>query len=277
MSVPQLTDKLARADADGTLPKVVIPVHFAGEPCDMAAIGELAQRYGFKVIEDASHAVGGRYGSQPVGACEYSDVTVFSFHPVKIVTTGEGGAALTRDPNLARAMARLRTHGITRDVLEMTTASDGAWYYEQVDLGFNYRMTDIQAALGASQMARLGSFVSRRHAIADRYDKMLVDLPLRTPRRAPDNYSGLHLYPVQLDDASQRAAVFNGMREAGIGVNVLYIPIHTQPYYRALGFRSGGFPAAEEYYARALALPMFPGLNEPQQDRVVATLAGLLA
>jgi UDP-4-amino-4,6-dideoxy-N-acetyl-beta-L-altrosamine transaminase len=277
MSVPELSAKLERAEAEGTLPKVVIPVHFAGEPCDMAAIGGLAQRYGFRVIEDASHAVGGRYGNRAIGACEHSDITVFSFHPVKIVTTGEGGAALTQDADLARALARLRTHGITRDPADMTQASEGGWYYQQIALGLNYRITDIQAALGASQMARLHPFVARRHAIADRYDALLADLPLRTPVRAPGNYSGLHLYPIQLEDADRRQAVFDGMRAASIGVNVLYIPIHTQPYYQALGFRPGDFPVSEDYYARMLALPMFPDLTEAQQDRVVTTLAGLLA
>jgi UDP-4-amino-4,6-dideoxy-N-acetyl-beta-L-altrosamine transaminase len=277
MSLPELEAKLAQAEDLGALPKVVIPVHFAGEPCDMAAIGGLARRYGFRVIEDASHAVGGRYGNRPVGACEHSDITVFSFHPVKIVTTGEGGAALTQDPDLARSMARLRTHGITRDIAEMTHPSEGGWYYQQIDLGLNYRMTDIQAALGASQMARLQTFVARRHAIADRYDALLADLPIRTPTRAPGNYSALHLYPVQLDEAERRKSVFDGMRAAGIGVNVLYIPIHTQPFYREVGFAPGDFPFAENYYARALALPMLPTLTDAQQDRIVATLAGLLA
>lgn len=276
MSIAELTAKLARAEADGTLPRIVIPVHFAGEPCDMAAIGALAEKYGFRVIEDASHAVGGRYGNRAIGACEHSDITVFSFHPVKIVTTGEGGAALTQDAALAQAMARLRTHGITRDAAEMTAPSEGGWYYQQIELGFNYRMTDIQAALGASQMERLHPFVARRHAIADRYDRLLAPLAVRTPVRAPGNYSGLHLYPIQLEDAGRRAAVFDGMRAAGIGVNVLYIPIHTQPYYLARGFAAGDFPNAEDYYARMLALPMFPDLSEAQQDRVVETLAGLL-
>lgn len=277
MSVAELAAKLERARADGTLPKVVIPVHFAGEPCDMAAIGALAREYGFRVIEDASHAVGGRYGAQAIGACEHSDITVFSFHPVKIVTTGEGGAALTQDPALARTLARLRTHGITREAGEMTHPTEGPWYYQQIELGFNYRITDIQAALGASQMARLVPFVARRHAIADRYDTLLAPLPLRTPTRAPGNYSGLHLYPIQLDDAERRKPVFDGMRAAGIGVNVLYIPIHLQPYYRGLGFAPGDFPAAEDYYARSMALPMFPALTDAQQDRVVETLAGLTA
>lgn len=277
MSVAQLEAKLVKAEAEGTLPKIVIPVHFAGEPCDMAEIGALAKRFGFRVIEDASHAIGGRYGGQAIGACEHSDITVFSFHPVKIVTTGEGGAALTQDAELGRTLARLRTHGISRDAQDMTKPTEGAWYYQQIDLGLNYRITDMQAALGASQMVRLHDFVAKRHAIADRYDALLKPLPVRTPQRALGRYSGLHLYPIQLEDASRRKAVFDGMRAGGIGVNIHYIPIHTQPYYQALGFREGDFPAAEDYYARAISLPMFPTLDEAGQDRVVATLSGLLA
>lgn len=277
VSISALTEKLHHAAAKGELPDILIPVHFAGEPCDMAAIGALANQYGFRVIEDASHAVGGRYGAHPIGACQHSDVTVFSFHPVKIVTTGEGGAALTQSADLAAKMARLRTHGITRNLAEMREADDGAWYYQQIDLGFNYRMTDIQAALGASQMARLREFVARRHELANRYDRLLEALPVSTPLRCDKNYSGLHLYPVRLDEAWRRRAVFDGMRAARIGVNVLYIPIHTQPFYRDLGFAPGDFPAAEDYYARSLALPMFPGLTEAEQERVVSTLAGLLA
>jgi UDP-4-amino-4,6-dideoxy-N-acetyl-beta-L-altrosamine transaminase len=276
MCVAKLEEKLIRADANGTLPKIVIPVHFAGEPCDMAKIGALAGRYGFKVIEDASHAIGGRYGDRAIGACEFSDITVFSFHPVKIVTTGEGGAALTQHPQLAKSLGRLRTHGISRDIQDMTKLSDGAWYYEQLDLGFNYRMTDMQAALGASQMKRLDEFVAKRHFIADRYDDLLAALPVKTPVRAATSYSGLHLYPIQLEDASRRSAVFDGMRSAGIGVNVHYIPIHTQPYYLKLGFQPGDFPAAEDYYARAISLPMFPTLSSDEQNYVISTLANLL-
>lgn len=277
ISISALTEKLEQAALSGSLPKVVIPVHFAGEPCDMEAIGALAKRFGFSVIEDASHAVGGRYGAHPVGACAYSDVTVFSFHPVKIVTTGEGGAALTQNTELAAKMARLRTHGITRSLADMHEPEDGAWYYQQIDLGFNYRMTDIQAALGASQMTRLHEFVARRHELAKRYDMLLEGLPLCVPTRSQANYSALHLYPIRLNDASRRKSVFEGMRDARIGVNVLYIPIHTQPFYRDLGFARGDFPVAEDYYSRSLALPMFPGLTEAEQDRVVSTLTGLLA
>lgn len=277
MSVSKLAGKLEAAKRDGTLPKIVIPVHFAGEPADMAEIGALAKQYGFRVIEDASHAIGGSYGAKMIGACEHSDIAVFSFHPVKIVTTAEGGATMTNDPDLAATLARLRTHGITRNAAEMSGESEGAWYYQQIDLGLNYRMTDMQAALGASQMDRLAEFIDRRHCIADRYDTGLAGLPLRTPVRAPGRRSGLHLYPVQLDDASRRKAVFDGMRAAAIGVNIHYIPIHTQPFYLQQGFRPGDFPAAEDYYARALSLPMFPTLTDADQDRVIATLADLLA
>lgn len=277
MSVGKLAEKLEAAKREDALPKIVIPVHFAGEPADMAEIGALAKQYGFRVIEDASHAIGGRYGDRMIGACEHSDIAVFSFHPVKIVTTAEGGAAMTNDPGLATKLARLRTHGITRDSAEMSGPSEGAWYYQQIDLGLNYRMTDMQAALGASQMTKLSEFIDRRHRIADRYDTGLAALPLRTPVRASGRRSGLHLYPVQLDDAERRTAVFDGMRAAAIGVNIHYIPIHTQPFYLQQGFRPGDFPAAEDYYARALSLPMFPTLTDADQDRVIATLADLLA
>lgn len=277
ISVVALADKLDRASRNGALPRIVIPVHFAGEPCDMAEIGALAKQYGFHVIEDASHAVGAQYGDRMIGGCQHSDVTVFSFHPVKIVTTGEGGAAMTNDPALARAIARLRSHGITRDPAEMEGTSDGAWYYQQTGLGLNYRMTDMQAALGASQMTRLSDFVERRHRIADAYDRLLSGLPLRRPQRADGRRSALHLYPVQLDEAERRREIFDAMRDAGIGVNVHYIPIHTQPHYRQLGFRPGDFPVAEDYYARALSLPMFPTLSDADQRYVATTLAELLA
>ena len=277
MSPEALAGKLEAAKASGTLPKVIVPVHLCGLPCDMAAIHALARSYGVKVIEDASHAIGGRYGAQPIGACEYSDITVFSFHPVKIVTTAEGGVATTNSPELAEKMQLFRSHGITRDPALMQGESDGPWYYQQIELGYNYRMTDIQAALGVSQMQRLAPYVSRRHEIADRYDALLTDLPVTLPVRPAGSYSGLHLYVVQLLDPSRRRAVFEGMRAAGIGVNVHYIPVHLQPYYRAMGFAAGDFPAAESYYEAAISLPMFPTLTAEEQDRVVETLAGLLA
>ena len=275
-----LERKLAEAERAGRLPKVVVPVHLCGQPCDMARIHALAQRYGFRVIEDASHAIGGTYQGEPIGNGRYSDITVFSFHPVKIITTAEGGMALTNDDALAERMALLRSHGITREPARMTHASDGPWYYQQVDLGFNYRMTELQAALGVSQMERLGSYVQRRHAIARRYDALLADLPLDTPWQHPDSYSGLHLYPVCLrleQIRSSHRAVFESLRAQGIGVNLHYIPVHTQPYYQAMGFVPGDFPQAQHYYARAISLPLYPGLSEADQDAVVRALRVALA
>lgn len=271
LSVPSLAQKLEAAERDGTLPKVVIPVHFAGQSCDMQAIGELARRYGFKVIEDASHAIGGSYQGTPVGDCRYSDLTVFSFHPVKIITTAEGGLLTAKDPELARRVRLLRSHGITREREQMTQEPDGPWYYQQIELGFNYRMTDLQGALGASQMQRLEAFVSRRHEIAARYDQLLADLPLRTPWRHPDGHSAFHLYVIRLDlDRISRShlEVFEALRSGGIGVNLHYIPVYLQPYYRDLGFHPGHCPEAESYYAEAISLPMFPGLSEEQIGKV---------
>lgn len=277
MSPKALAAKLETAKVAGRLPKVIVPVHLCGLPCDMSEIHALAQRYGVKIIEDASHAIGGRYGAQPVGACEYSDITVFSFHPVKIVTTAEGGMATTNDPKLAEKMQLFRSHGITRDPALMQGESDGPWCYQQLDLGYNYRMTDMQAALGVSQMSRLSAYVSRRHEISDRYDTLLAGLPLTLPKRPADRYSGLHLYVVQLSESSRRRAVFEGLRAAGIGVNVHYIPVHLQPYYSKMGFIKGDFPAAEAYYEAAISLPMFPTMSDADQDKVVAALTGLLA
>ena len=275
LSVPALAEKLARAEVVGALPKIVVPVHLCGQSCDMAAIGTLAERYGFRVIEDASHAIGGKYRGTYVGDCRYSDITIFSFHPVKIVTTAEGGMALTNDPILAERMALLRSHGITRDPARMDGDSEGDWYYQQVDLGFNYRMTELQAALGVSQMTRLDPYVARRHAIAERYDALLADLPVTTPVRAADAYSAFHLYAIRVAGSGAtpaRATVFARLRAAGVGVNVHYIPVHTQPFYRALGFAVGDYPQAERYYAEAISLPMYPTLSEQKQDVVVAAL-----
>ncbi len=271
-----LEAKLVEADRNGTLPKVVVPVHLTGQPCDMAAISVLAKKYGFRVIEDASHAVGGRYREQAIGQCAYSDITVFSFHPVKIITSAEGGMALTNDTALAQRMRDLRSHGVTRDA-DRLTRDEGPWYYEQQDLGYNYRMTDIQAALGRSQLSRLDPFIERRHAIARRYDEMLAGLALDTPWQHPEGHSAFHLYVIQLAEASKRRQLFEDLRAAGIGVNVHYIPIHRQPYYEALGFRQGQFPVAENYYSRAISLPMFATLTEVQQDEVVAALRNLLS
>ncbi len=276
MSVEALGAKLAEAEATGRLPKVVIPVHLCGTSCDMQAIRALGDRYGFKIIEDASHAIGGRYLDAPVGSCAFSDITVFSFHPVKIITTGEGGMAVTNDAGLAQHMDLLRSHGVTRDLSLMTRESDGPWYYQQVDLGFNYRITDIQAALGLSQMSRLDEFVARRHEIADWYDEHLADLPLQLPVRPADSYSALHLYVIRIDlehtDRTHRE-VFESLRAQGIGVNLHYIPVYTHPYYEQLGFTAGLCPNAERYYERAISIPMFPTLTGDQRAIVRAALS----
>ncbi len=277
MSVDRLEEKLVAAKAAGRLPKVVVPVHLCGQSCDMAAIGALAKGYGFRVIEDASHAIGGSYRNAPIGNCAYSDITVFSFHPVKIVTTAEGGMALTNNPELAKRMARLRTHGITRDPADMTHAPDGPWYYQQIELGWNYRMTELQAALGLSQLERLKAYVARRHEIANRYDDELADLPVTTPWQHPDTYSALHLYPVRLHDPARHLSTFEALRAAGIGVNLHYIPVHLQPYYRELGFREGNFPEAEAYYKSAISLPIFPTMTDEQQGTVITALRRLLS
>ena len=275
MSVARLAEKLEQAEKSGCLPKAVIPVHLCGQPCDMAGIHALSQRYGFKIIEDASHAIGGKYRGEPVGNCRYSDITVFSFHPVKIITTGEGGMALTNDEGLARRMQLLRSHGITREAADMTHSPDGAWYYQQVELGFNYRMTDIHAALGLSQMQRLDEVVAKRHEIARRYNDSLAGLPVTTPWQHPDSYSAFHLYVVRLKLAEIGKAhrqVFEALRAAGIGVNLHYIPVYRQPYYERLGFKAGYCPEAEQYYAEAISLPIYPALMETQQDQVVTAL-----
>jgi len=267
--------KLARAAEAGRLPKVLTAVHMCGQSCDMAAISALARRYGVRVIEDASHAIGGRYGDRAVGACEHSDICVFSFHPVKIVTTAEGGAATTNDSALAARMGRLRSHGITRDPALMTHEPDGDWYYPQLELGLNYRMTELQAALGIAQMQRLAAFVARRNALADRYDRLLAELPLRLPGRLAGVVSSFHLYVIRVA-AERRRAVFDHLRRAGIGVNVHYIPVHTQPYWRRHGFALGDFPVAGEDYAGAISIPLYAGLTDAQQDRVVAALTEAL-
>ena len=272
LSPQKLAEKLAAAKVSGSLPKIIVPVHFAGEPCNMAAIHALSQQYGFKIIEDASHAIGGSYRGSKIGNCQYSDITVFSFHPVKIITTAEGGACLTNDAELANKLVQLRSHGITRNPNEMTRQPDGAWYYQQIDLGYNYRMTELQAALGVSQMIRLDEFVARRHQLAARYDELLRDLPIITPHRDPQNHSALHLYPIQVQPEKRRA-IFDYLRAHDIGVNVHYIPVHTQPYYRQhFGFKQGDYPNAEAYYAGAISIPLYFSLTEAQQDTVVETL-----
>ena len=274
-----LEKKLIQAEKQGKLPKVLVPVHLTGQPCEMSQIYTLSQKYGFYVIEDASHAIGGRYQGQPIGNCAFSDVTIFSFHPVKIITTGEGGIALTNNKKLAEKMVLYRSHGITRDPELMTKEPDGEWYYQQVLLGYNYRMTDLQAALGVNQMKRLDEFVLRRHQLANRFDEILKDLPVVTPHQGPDGYSAFHLYVIRLDlekAKNSHKAVFEGLRQAGIGVNLHYIPVHTQPYYQEIGFQIGDFPEAERYYQEAISLPLFFDLTFKEQDQVIDALRLLL-
>jgi len=275
LSVERLTEKLIQAEKEDCLPKVLVAVHLCGLSCDMQAIHSLSKEYGFFVIEDASHAIGGSYLNKSVGSCQFSDITVFSFHPVKVVTTGEGGMAVTQSKELAEKMILARSHGITRDPALMDHEPDGPWYYQQISLGYNYRMTDIQAALGISQLERLGDFIRRRHEIADRYDTLLADLPLQLPFRAGNSHSGMHLYVIRLQtDRIEKShkLVFELLRAAGIGVNLHYIPVHMQPYYQQFGFQTGDFPEAEKYYQEAISLPMYPGLSEELQDTVVSAV-----
>jgi len=272
ISIEALERKLAMAKRDSRLPKVLIPVHFSGQSCDMAAIADLGSRYGFRILEDASHAIGAVWDGVRVGACRHSDVVIFSFHPVKIITTGEGGMAVTQNAALAQRMRRLRTHGITRVPSEMQADAEGAWYYEQIELGFNYRLTDIQAALGLSQMNRLEFYVTRRRELARRYDELLKATPLILPWQDPRSQSAWHLYVVQLAAAQAkriRRASFDALRQAGIGVNVHYLPVHLQPFYRAKGFAAGDFPEAEHYSERAISLPLFPAMSDAEQLQVV--------
>ena len=280
MSVECLAEKLVLAEKEGKLPKIVIPVHMCGQSCDMAGIHELSQKYGFKIIEDASHAIGGKYKNKAIGSCHYSDISVFSYHPVKIITTGEGGMALTNNPELADRMQRYRCHGITSDASRMQPRpAKEIWNYQQIDLGFNYRMTDIHAALGLSQMNRLDKFVAKRHAIASEYEELLSNLPVTTPWQHPDSYSAFHLYIIRLklDQISKtQRDVFSELYTAGIGVNLHYIPVYRQPYYEQLGFKAGYCPEAERYYAEVLSLPLYFGLTKLQQDQVVNALMGIL-
>jgi len=271
----QLERKLTEAKKSGTLPKVVVPVHLAGQSCDMARISDLAQIYGFSVLEDASHAIGAYYRGKPVGCCEFSDLAVFSFHPVKIITTAEGGMVVTNRRDLYEKLIRLRTHGITRDADLMTEDAHGPWYYQQVGLGFNYRITDIQAALGWSQMQRLEEFCDRRRFLARRYDELLQGLPLTLPAQAPETNSSWHLYIIRLNLAKVEQShreVFEALRAANVGVNLHYIPVHTQPYYQQIGFRWGDFSQAEQYYREALSIPLYYGLQETDQDYIVERL-----
>ena len=275
----ELERKLKIAKIQNKLPKIVIPVHFAGQSCDMKKIKELSQEYGFKIIEDASHAIGGKYLGLPVGGCQYSDITVFSFHPVKIITTAEGGVATTNDKDVAQKMEMLRSHGITRNESFMTRESDGSWYYQQVALGFNYRMTEMQAALGISQFKRLDEYVAARHVLQTRYDKLLSELPIKIPKQTLSSYSALHLYPIQIElqnIGKSKKQIFDELRDIGIGVNVHYIPVHTQPFYEELGFKLGDFPNSENYYSRVISIPIYQSMTFEMQDQVISALKRVL-
>ena len=271
MCLDSLEQKLIDANKNNTLPQLLVPVHFGGQSCDMKKIAQLSQRYGFKVVEDASHAVGGQYQGKPVGSCQYSDITVFSFHPVKIITTAEGGALLTNNDELNNKLRLLRTHGMTRDSQFLENKSEGDWYYEMVSMGYNYRITDLQCALGSSQMKRLNDFIDERHSIAERYSQLIKESKITLPFQNNDTRSAYHLYPI-LVSSNIRKQVFDYLRSHNIGVNVLYIPVHLQPYYKNFGFKTNDFPNAEKYYTQSIALPMYCGLTETQQSFVVDTL-----
>ncbi|MDC3293771.1 UDP-4-amino-4,6-dideoxy-N-acetyl-beta-L-altrosamine transaminase [Alphaproteobacteria bacterium] len=280
MCMKSLEKKLKYAEREGALPKIVVPVHFAGQPCEMEKLHELSNKFGFKVIEDASHSIGSTYQGYKTGSCKYSDITVFSFHPVKVITTAEGGMALTNNPQIAEKVRRLRSHGIDKEKKYFNEdAQQGDWFYEQTELGFNYRLTDIQAALGVSQLKRLDNFVQSRHRVKNFYDEVLHELPVIIPYQSPNSYSSLHLYPIQIDDmrcSIERKKVFDHMRREGVGVNVHYIPVHTQPFYKKMGFRAGQFPVAEGYYRNALSLPIFPKIQDHELNKVVKALKAAL-
>lgn len=280
MCPQKLEEKLILAKKQGRLPKVVIPVHLAGQSCDMERIHQLGKQYGFSIIEDASHAVGGKYKNRSIGNCDYSDITILSFHPVKIITTAEGGAALTNDPKLFKALNLFRSHGITRDQNDMVHESHGPWYYEQIELGYNYRMTDIHAALGSAQMNRLDDFIEKRHAVADFYFKSnLKNLPVVLPYQDSDTKSAYHLFilKLKLDDLKLgHKEIFIELRNAGIGVNLHYIPVYLQPYYSRLGFKPGYCPEAESYYKSAISIPMYSALNQQSKELVVEKFTSIL-
>jgi len=272
MCVIALKQKLKNAKLQNKLPKVLIPVHLAGQSCDMKAIAKLAQEYGFKVIEDASHSIGAKYQERPVGNCLYSDICVFSFHPVKIITTAEGGVATTNQVKIAKKLKMLASHGITRNPIDMTEQSHGSWYYQQIALGFNYRMSELHAALGLSQLIRLDELVNKRNDLAKRYREKLADLPLNHLTQYDDRYSSYHLFIIQLNDTAQHDRVFEQLKNSGIGVNLHYIPIHLQPYYKQFGFKRGDFLNAEEYYQKSITLPLHPNLTIKEQDLIIKCL-----
>ncbi len=280
LSVERLEEKLLEARRVNRLPKVLVPVHFAGQPTDQERIWSLAQEHGVRVIEDASHAIGAARGAEPVGSCRWSDITIFSFHPVKIVTSAEGGMALTNSPQVAQAMTMLRSHGITRDASLWTHAEAdrcGPWYYEQQLLGYNYRLTDVHAALGLSQLQRVSAYVERRNALARRYDEAFRGLPLQLPSVRRENLSAFHLYVVRVGTgAPTRRHMFAELRRRGVAANLHYLPVHLQPYYRRLGFADGQFPDAEAYAESALTLPLYPSMSDAQQDAVIAALRDIL-
>ena len=280
ISVDRLKEKLVQAEKTGTLPKVVIPVHLCGQPCDMADIHALSKQYGFKIIEDASHAIGGKYKGEPIGNCQYCDITIFSFHPVKIITTGEGGMAVTNDATLAKRLRLLRSHGISSNAEDMQPRqTKEIWNYQQIELGFNYRMTDIHAALGLSQMQRLDEFIGKRHDIAKKYDIELADLPLNTPWQHSDSFSSYHLYPIRIksdEGFTVQRHVYDALQAASINVNLHYIPVYRQPYYEALGFGAGYCPESELYYKETLSIPMYPTLTDSDQQKVISVLREVL-
>jgi UDP-4-amino-4,6-dideoxy-N-acetyl-beta-L-altrosamine transaminase len=276
MSVSALSDKLIKAEKSGKLPKVVIPVHFGGQSCDMLKIHQLSKQYGFKIIEDASHAIGASYDNIKVGSCKYSDITIFSFHPVKIITTGEGGMALTNNEKLSSHMRRLSSHGITKDKkLMKQRPSDEIWNYQQIELGFNYRMTDIQAALGLSQLKRVDEYVKIRHKIAEFYNSELKKPNIQLPFQKPKNYSSYHLYPIRIKNnltTKKQRKIYDELWDNDIVANLLYVPVHRHPYYENLGFKQGDFPQAEQFHREVICIPMFPKLTKEQQTKVVKSL-----
>ena len=276
MSIPKLAKKLEEAELKGKLPKIVVPVHLCGTSCEMATINKLSKQYGFAILEDASHAIGGSYGNKPVGSCAYSSICVFSFHPVKIITTGEGGLAVTNDPQLAERMTELRSHGITKNPERFERTAPGAWSYEQQSLGYNYRMTDIQAKLGLNQLKRLDSIVTERRQLLANYQVLLKNLPLKLLEIPSNVSSSVHLAVIQLNDPFRQKEVFDGLRKRGIGVQVHYTPVHLQPYYRRLGFKEDQYPEAENYARKSISIPLYPGLKEQDQKRVVEALTTLL-